>query len=54
MPKTDNSPTPDTRIYRDKMNLAVTNIYLTFPQKSEPEVRQEISAKLYTIFKKYT
>lgn len=53
MPKTDNSPTPDTRIYRDKMKLTVTNIYPSFQKKSEQEVRQEISAKLYSIFKKY-
>ncbi len=64
MPKTDNSPTPDTRIRResfsieeslsiDKMRLTVTNIYPASPKKSEQETRQEIGARLYQIFKKY-
>lgn len=37
----------------DKMNLTVTNIYPAFQKKSDQEIRQEISAKLYQIFKKY-
>ncbi len=53
MSETHNSPAPNTRIYRDKMKLTVTNIYPAFQKKSEQEVRQEISAKLYAIFKKY-
>ena len=64
MPKTDNSPTPDTRIRMenlfnegslsiDKMRLTVTNIYPAFQKKSEQETRQEIGARLYQIFKKY-
>ena len=64
MPKTDNSPTPDTRIRMenlfnegslsiDKMRLTVTNIYPAFQKKSEQEARQEIGARLYQIFKKY-
>lgn len=58
MPKTDNSPTPDTQIRMeslsiDKMRLTVTNIYPAFQKKSEQEARQEIGARLYQIFKKY-
>lgn len=58
MPKTNNSPTPDTQIHMenlsiDKMRLTVTNIYPTFQKKSEQEARQEIGARLYQIFKKY-
>ena len=53
MLKTDNSPTPDTQIRKDKMRLTVTNIYPAFPKKSEQEARQEIETRLYQIFKKY-
>ena len=58
MLKTDNSPTPDTQIRMerlsiDKMRLTVTNIYPAFQKKPEQEVRQEISTRLYQIFKKY-
>ncbi|MDE7321401.1 MAG: hypothetical protein K2N73_01485 [Lachnospiraceae bacterium] len=53
MPKTDNYPTPDTQIRRDKMRLTVTNIYPAFQKKSEQETRQEIGARLYQIFNKY-
>ncbi len=53
MLKTDNPPTPDTQIRKDKMRLTVTNIYPAFPQKTEQETRQEIAARLYQIFKKY-
>ena len=53
MLKTDNSPTPDNQIRKDKMRLTVTNIYPAFQKKSEQEVRQEISTRLYQIFKKY-
>ena len=58
MPKTNNSPTPDTPIRMeslsiDKMRLTVTNIYPAFQKKSEQEARQEIGARLYQIFKKY-
>lgn len=64
MPKTDNSPTPDTQIQMenlsmeeslsiDKMRLTVTNIYSAFQKKSEQETRQEIGARLYQIFQKY-
>lgn len=64
MPKTDNSPTPDTRIRMenlfnegslsiDKMRLTVTNIYPAFQKKSEQETRKEIGSRLYQIFKKY-
>lgn len=53
MLKTDNSPTPDTQIRKDKMRLTVTNIYPTFQKKSEKETRQEIGERLYQIFKKY-
>lgn len=58
MPKTDNSPTPDTQIQMeslsiDKMRLTVTNIYPAFQKKSEQETRQEVGARLYQIFKKY-
>ena len=52
MPKTNNSPTPDTQIRKDKMRLTVTNIYPAFQNKSEQETRQEIGAQLYQIFKK--
>ena len=59
MLKTDNSPTPDTQIQMeslsiDKMRLTVTNIYPAFQKKSEQEIRQEIGARLYQIFEKYT
>lgn len=58
MLKTDNSPTPDTQIRMeslsiDKMRLTVTNIYPAFQKKSEQETRQEITTRLYQIFKKY-
>lgn len=53
MPRTDNSPTPDTQIRKDKMRLTVTNIYPAFQKKSEKETRQEIATRLYQIFKKY-
>lgn len=58
MPKTNNSPTPDTQMRMeslsiDKMRLTVTNIYPAFQKKSEQEARQEIGARLYQIFKKY-
>ena len=53
MSKTNNSPTPDTQIHKDKMRLTVTNIYPAFHKKSEQETRQEIGARLYQIFKKY-
>ena len=58
MPKTNNSPTPDTPIRMeslsiDKMRLTVTNIYPAFQKKSEQETRLEIGARLYQIFKKY-
>ncbi len=53
MIKTDNSPTPDTRIQKDKMRLTVTNIYPTFQKKTEQEALQEIAIRLYQIFKKY-
>lgn len=53
MLETDSSPTPDTQIQKDKMKLTVTNIFPSFQEKSEQEVRQEIAARLYQIFKKY-
>ena len=58
MPKTNNSPTPDTQMRMeslsiDKMRLTVKNIYPAFQKKSEQETRQEIGARLYQIFKKY-
>ena len=53
MSKTNNSPTPDTQIHKDKMRLTVTNIYPAFQKKSKQETRQEIGARLYQIFKKY-
>ncbi len=53
MRKTDNSPTPDNQIRKDKMRLTVTNIYPAFQKKTEQETRQEIEALLYQIFKKY-
>ena len=58
MPKTNNSPTPDTQMRMeslsiDKMRLTVTNIYPVFQKKSKQETRQEIGARLYQIFKKY-
>ena len=58
MPKTNNSPTPDTQMRMeslsiDKMRLTVTNIYPAFQKKSEQETRQEIGSRLYQIFKKY-
>ncbi len=53
MRKTDNFPTPDNQIRKDKMRLTVTNIYPAFQKKSEQETRQEIATRLYQIFKKY-
>ncbi len=53
MLQTGNSPAVDSRICRDRMKLTVTNIYPVFQKKSEQEVRQEIAARLYRIFKKY-
>ncbi|MCM1538916.1 MAG: hypothetical protein NC254_11030 [bacterium] len=53
MPKTDDSPMPDTQICRDKMRLTVTDISPVFQKKSEREVRQEIGAGLYRVFRKY-
>ena len=58
MPKTNNSPTPDTQMRMeslsiDKMRLTVTNIYPAFQKKSKQQARQEIGARLYQIFKKY-
>ena len=58
MPKTNNSPTPDTQMRMeslsiDKMRLTVTNIYPAIQKKSEQDTRQEIGARLYQIFKKY-
>ena len=53
MLKTDNSPTPDTQIRKDKMRLTVTNIYPAFQKKSDQETRRKIEARLYQIFKKY-
>ncbi len=35
MPKTNNFPTPDTQIRKDKMRLTVTSIYPAFQNKSE-------------------
>lgn len=53
MLKPGNSPAPDTRIQKDNMHLTVTNIYPAFQKESEQEARQEISARLYQIFRKY-
>ncbi len=53
MLKTDNAPTPDAQIHKDKMKLTVTNIYPAFQKKTEQETRQEIATRLYQIFKKY-
>lgn len=53
MGKNMNYPTPDVQIHKDKMRLTVTNIYPTFQKTSEKEARQEISTRLYQIFKKY-
>ncbi len=53
MPKTDDSPASNTQICKDKMKLAVTNIYPAFQKKTEQETRQEIGARLYQIFKNY-
>ncbi len=53
MLKPGNSPAPATRIQKDNMHLAVTNIYPAFQKESEPETRQKISARLYQIFRKY-
>lgn len=53
MRKTDNAPTPDNQIRKDKMRLTVTNIYPAFQKKSEQETRQEIATRLYQIFEKY-
>ncbi len=49
----ENIPIPETQIQKDKMRLTATNIYPVFQKKTKPEVRQEASANLYRIFKKY-
>lgn len=43
----------DIQIHKDKMRVTVTNIHPVFQKKPEQEIRQEICAKLYRIFKKY-
>ena len=53
MLKNGSSLTPAHLICKDKMRLTVTNICPDFPKKTEPESRQEIAAKLYSVFKKY-
>lgn len=53
MPIDTHSPAPISQICRDHMKLTVTNVCSSSPEKPKPEVRQEISAKLYRIFKKY-
>lgn len=53
MIKNDTLPAPDTQICKNKMRLTVTNISPAFQKKSEQEVRLEIVARLYQIFKKY-
>ncbi len=53
MQKNENIPIPGTQIQTDKMRLSATNIYPVFQKRTKPEVRQEASANLYRIFKKY-
>lgn len=53
MLKTCKSTTTDIQIHKDKMKLAVTNIYPAFQKKTEQEARQETVTRLYQIFKKY-
>ncbi len=53
MQTNENIPIPETQIQKDKMRLTATNIYPVFQKKTKPEVRQEASANLYRIFKKY-
>lgn len=53
MRKTDNSPTPDNQIRKDKMKLTVTNIYPSFQKKSEQETRQEIATLLRFHFSRH-
>ncbi len=52
MQTNENIPIPETQIQKDKMRLTAT-IYPVFQKKTKPEVRQEASANLYRIFKKY-
>ncbi len=48
------TPAPDIRINIDKMSLSVINIFPASGKTTEQEIRQEISARLFQIFKKYT
>lgn len=53
MGKSGSASTPDTDIRKDKMELTVTNRYPVRGEQTEKEVRQEISARLYRIFRNY-
>lgn len=43
----------DSVIRIDRMELNVTNRYPVWKKQTEKEIRQEISARLYEIFKNY-
>ncbi|MBD5482827.1 MAG: hypothetical protein HDR15_09980 [Lachnospiraceae bacterium] len=45
--------TPDIGIRIDNMEMTVTNRYPVRGEQTEKEVRQEISARLYRIFRNY-
>ncbi len=53
MGKRSSASTPDTGIRIDNMELTVTNRYPVRGEQTEKEVRQEISARLYRIFRNY-
>ena len=53
MGKISSASTPDTGIRIDNMELTVTNRYPVRGEQTEKEVRQEISARLYRIFRYY-
>lgn len=53
MEKISSASTSDTGIRIDNMELIVTNRYPVRGEQTEKEVRQEISARLYRIFRNY-
>lgn len=53
MGKSDSASTPDSGIRIDNMELTVTSRYPVMGEQTEKEVRQEISARLYRIFRNY-
>lgn len=53
MGKISSASTSDSGIRIDNMELTVTSRYPVRGEQTEKEVRQEISARLYRIFRNY-